>query len=246
MSHLPHDRRTQETIRRIQESGAKITPGETVRAWPVPRYGTSEYPPPPGGERPTEMWIEKGNSRAGLEHMMSESKQKEWEKKGIPRDQQAQRLPEMVEAWTTVGRHVSNQGQGTGRPIMSVAMREYNEIYKGAATMGGNGFGVGANSVSTSHINPAPATDKRAAIPGDVSDRTMWNLYVYPPNRADRSTSSPPDYQSGYGDSRGLAPPRADPHHRAGSMPPGYPPYGSSGSSNPHGSSGSSHGRYQN
>ncbi|KAL1837274.1 hypothetical protein VTJ49DRAFT_4060 [Mycothermus thermophilus] len=227
---------TEQSIRRLQEKGVKINPNETVLAWSVPRNGTSEYPPPPDGKpRPEHMWIETGNEKAGLQHMTTEKKTREWATQGIPSEKQAEMLPLLAKAWTTSGRHIGYQGKGTGRPKMAVALREEGvppeqaKIYRGAYTAANNGFGVGMNTISSAPIKPAPATDKTLAIPGDVRDETLQNLYYYPPKKTERSASSPPDPQS-YDEwsSRAPIPPRADLSQRASSMPPEYHPPSSS------------------
>jgi hypothetical protein len=53
-------------------------------------------------------------------------------------------------------------------------------VHKAALTVGNNGFVVGMNPVSRQKFRA------KEGDPGEVSDRTMQNLYHYPPNRPDR------------------------------------------------------------
>ena len=172
----PQSERTKRCIQAIKASGKKITPSQTVRAWKVP--ATSEVPMPQG--RPEHMWVETGNSRAGLEHIQCDkAKIGAFNGAGIPPSQQWQKLPVLAEAHTIVGRHVgyqTNKKQGQ-RPVFATYIE--GKVQKMAVTVANNGFIVG--------MNPRTEEFKRTANePGEVSERTMKNLYHYPPNRPER------------------------------------------------------------
>ncbi|OHF00473.1 hypothetical protein CORC01_04223 [Colletotrichum orchidophilum] len=143
---------------------------------------TSEFPTPPKANgRLENMWIEEGTGGtrgAGLQHMTTDEKKKRsWEGVGIPRESQREKIPIMFEAATTAGRHITTQGRTDDRRIMSTYVE--GRVMKTAVTVGSNGYVVGANPVTTNFM-------VRPGDPGEVSDRTMENLYNYPLNCPDR------------------------------------------------------------
>ncbi|MGT2743034.1 pre-toxin TG domain-containing protein [Streptococcus plurextorum] len=87
------------------------------------------------------MWLEKGNNKAGYEHILVEHGE-QFVKQGVSNEM----LPDYLMDALTNGKVIGYQGRGTGRPI-------YEFIYNGqtrrvAITAGNNGFIVGANPVS--------------------------------------------------------------------------------------------------
>lgn len=92
------------------------------------------------------MWLEQGNATAGFRHMQTDKKVQDFERAGIPAAQQPQKLPVLVEAHTTVGRHVGFQGKRKDRPIMSTYVD--GRVQRSAVTVGANGYVVGMNPVS--------------------------------------------------------------------------------------------------
>ncbi|EXF81594.1 hypothetical protein CFIO01_03798 [Colletotrichum fioriniae PJ7] len=173
-----HSEATKRVIRDIQKDGHKITPDNVVRAWHVPM--TSDFPTPPGAAgRLPNMYLEKGDSRSGLIHMCDKpSKVTSWIGVGIPAEAQREKLPVLVEAATTAGRHIATQGRKNDRHVMSTYVE--GRVMNTAITVANNGYIVGANPRSKSDIKFGPND------PGEVSSRTMQNLYSYPLNCPDR------------------------------------------------------------
>jgi hypothetical protein len=188
--YLSHSQKTRRNAERIQANGHKIQPDKTVNAWKVP--ATSEYPAPHG--RPDYMWMETGSDRAGLGHLQQPSRVRNFANAGIPASEQREKLPVLAEAHTTVGRHVGYSGRD--RPVMATYID--GQVHKTAVTVGNNGFVVGMNPVSRDKFKV------KEGDPGEISDRTMQNLYHYPPNRPDRRATQEAK-QSGR-----LRPPRRD------------------------------------
>ncbi|WP_329136586.1 hypothetical protein OG552_25130 [Streptomyces sp. NBC_01476] len=88
------------------------------------------------------VFLEKGNSRAGLTHII-ERHGAEFEQRGIG----SADLPGFIINAVTKGKVVGYQGKGTGRPIYEL---EYNgSPQRVAVTVGNNGFVVGANPVGS-------------------------------------------------------------------------------------------------
>ena len=86
------------------------------------------------------VWLENGNSKAGLEHIMSHAD--DFASKGIPKDQ----IKDLVMEALNKGEVVGYQGRGQGRPIYEIIFN--GEKYRVAITVGNNGFIVGANPSS--------------------------------------------------------------------------------------------------
>jgi hypothetical protein len=57
------------------------------------------------------------------------------------------------------------------------------KVHKGAVTVASNGYAVGMNPVT--NVKPKPGDPQ-------VSNRTMRNLYYYPPHLPDRRTTERP------------------------------------------------------
>ena len=86
------------------------------------------------------VWLENGNSQAGLYHILNHSD--EFETKGISQNQ----LPEFLINALNKGKVVGYQGKGNGRPIYEINFN--GQTQRVAITTGNNGFIVGANPVS--------------------------------------------------------------------------------------------------
>ncbi|HZG14451.1 MAG TPA: polymorphic toxin-type HINT domain-containing protein, partial [Candidatus Bathyarchaeia archaeon] len=86
------------------------------------------------------VWLENGNSKAGLEHIMNHAE--DFAKKGIERSE----IPDLVMEALNQGKLVGYQGKGTGRPIYEVVFNGQKQ--RVAITVGNNGFIVGANPSS--------------------------------------------------------------------------------------------------
>jgi filamentous hemagglutinin len=84
------------------------------------------------------VFLETGNSRAGLQHIIDEHAE-DFANVGIPESQ----ISAVVMKAATEGRIVGYQGRGTGRPIYEVTIN--GQAQRIAITIGGNGFIVGAN-----------------------------------------------------------------------------------------------------
>jgi hypothetical protein len=122
------------------------------------------------------MWVETGDEASGLRHVQKKGRSKEFEKMGIPECEQHEKLPLLAEAHTTVGRYVGRQGKD--RPVMATFID--GKVQRTALTVGNNGYVVSMNPVSNGKLKLKPGD------PGPVSDRTMQNLYSYPPPRPAR------------------------------------------------------------
>ncbi|MFU2164939.1 hypothetical protein ACMZ6Z_09235, partial [Streptococcus pluranimalium] len=88
------------------------------------------------------LWLEKGNERAGLEHIISRHGD-EFIQKGIPLDS----IPDYLMDSLEYGELIGYQGRGQGRPIYELTVN--GEVKRVAITVGDNGFIVGANPVSS-------------------------------------------------------------------------------------------------
>lgn len=87
------------------------------------------------------VWLEKGNTSAGFEHILIEHGE-QFTKQGISKSE----LPDFLMTVLEKGKIIGYQGKGKGRPIYEVI---YNgKKYRAAITVGKNGFIVGANPVS--------------------------------------------------------------------------------------------------
>lgn len=187
------DKDTAKIVGKIKSNGVKISEENVLRAWEVPPNGTSEFPPAAtSGTRPQQMWIEKGNERSGLQHIQKRHQQ-DYVNKGIPIDQQPKKIPELAEASTKVGRHIGwgSTKRDQGRPVMATCVKDMKNgtstVYREAVTVANNGFVVGTQPIRAKHIKRQPGEPK------DVSDRTIENLYFYPPNVPDRRSTGKPE-----------------------------------------------------
>jgi hypothetical protein len=86
------------------------------------------------------VWLEIGNSKAGLEHILNHAD--DFAKKGIRRND----IPDLIMKALSEGEIVGYQGKGTGRPIYKVVF--HGKVQRVAITVGNNGFIVGANPTS--------------------------------------------------------------------------------------------------
>ncbi|KAK8043435.1 hypothetical protein PG993_005865 [Apiospora rasikravindrae] len=161
-------------VNTIAANGHKISRDRVMHAWPVHPHGTSELPAPRGQTRPDHMWVEVGNKGAGFEHVKHEH-ERDYANKGIPPDRQRERLPQYMEASTTVGRHIGYATKKQTRPVMSTYFKEEQRVVRNGMTVADNGFIVGMNPLSKEKVR------RRPGDPQEVSDRTMENLYYYPP-----------------------------------------------------------------
>lgn len=133
------------------------------------------------------MWLEMGNKDegSGFSHVVQRH-QNHYKDKNIPAAQQTAHLPILAEASTQVGRHVGWVGakRDRGRPVMATYyMTDDGKTYRNAMTIGDNGYVFSAQPISQNRIRRHPGE------PGEVSDKTMENLYYYPPNHPERRST---------------------------------------------------------
>ncbi|MGW7052530.1 polymorphic toxin-type HINT domain-containing protein [Streptomyces sp. NPDC054887] len=118
-----------ELLDEMKETGVKFDPEKVIRA-----------------ERDADgkiVFLEEGNSRAGLKHILEEHAD-DFERSGIARED----IPDLVMQAATKGKKVGTQGKGDGRPIYEVEFK--GQKRRVAVTVGNNGFVVGANPKSVS------------------------------------------------------------------------------------------------
>lgn len=177
---------------KIESKGTKINKGEVLHAWRVPPYGTTEFPAvATGGTRPEHMWLEEGNTKGGFQHIQIKHQQ-DYVNKGIPVGQQREKVPILAEASTTVGRHIgwATAKREKGRPVMAMYMKagdqgaQAGQIFREAITVGANGFVVGTQPISPQKVKRKPGEPK------EISDKTLQNLYFYPPNNPERRSTN--------------------------------------------------------
>ncbi|KAI1110333.1 hypothetical protein F5Y14DRAFT_455168 [Nemania sp. NC0429] len=161
-------------VDKIEAAGYKIDRNNVMHAWHVDPNGTSEFPEVRGQPRPQHMWLETGNKKSGYQHVISEQGT-EYERSGMSRAQQPTRLPELMEASTTVGRHIGYNSKRYDRPVMAVYMQDEERVVRNSITVATNGYVVGMNPLSKDKVR------RRDEDPREVSERTMENLYHYPP-----------------------------------------------------------------
>jgi uncharacterized protein YukE len=123
--HNPKEPSRQELLDELERKGIKHNPDDIVE------IGKNE-----NGDI---IFLENGNSKAGLEHVKSHAGQ--FADLGIPED----KIGKFVFTAATTGKVVGYQGRGTGRPIYEFFFE--GKAYKVAVTVGNNGFIVGANPV---------------------------------------------------------------------------------------------------
>lgn len=153
----------------------------------MPANGTSEIPDdafPKGSGRPTRVFLEQGDKDRGYEHM-AVGHGKHFEKKGIPESEQATRLPVLAEASSTVGRHIgyASAKRTPGRPVMATYMKDEGKVHQHALSISSNGYVVGMAPCSEENVR------RRQGDPKSVSDKTLENLYYYPPNHPTRRST---------------------------------------------------------
>ncbi|KAI1197067.1 hypothetical protein F5X97DRAFT_324807 [Nemania serpens] len=169
----------------IEAEGHKINRNDVMHVWPVHPNGTSEFPKVRGQARPQHMWLETGNERSGYHHVSNEHGS-DYAGLGIPLTQQPERIPQLMEAFTTAGRHVGYSSKTYDRPVMAVYLQDEERVVRNGISVATNGYIVGMNPSSKDKVQ------RRDEDPREVSDRTMENLYHYPrasPGR--RSTDAP-------------------------------------------------------
>ncbi|PWR40046.1 hypothetical protein DK324_04515 [Listeria monocytogenes] len=117
-----------ELIAKLEKSGVKISREDVIK---IKELSNDKK----------IVWLEKGNSFAGFEHILIEHGE-QFAKLGILKIE----LPDFLITALEKGNIVAYQGKGKGRPIYEVI---YNgRKYRVAITVGKNGFIVGANPVS--------------------------------------------------------------------------------------------------
>ena len=115
-----------ELLTRLADSGVKHTPEDVVAIEEI------------GGRI---VFLETGNTRAGLNHILA-AHEADFAAKGVSADQ----IPELVMAALRQGKEVGVQGKPPGRPIYEI---EFNgQTLRVAISVGSNGFIVGANPTS--------------------------------------------------------------------------------------------------
>jgi hypothetical protein len=111
-------------VKELQDSGVKCDPSKIVR---IERGADGKI-----------RFLEEGNSRAGLQHIVEEHSE-DFANKGVPEGD----IPDVVMRAVTDGKQVGMQGT---RPIYEVMYG--GKLLKIAVTVGSNGFIVGANPSS--------------------------------------------------------------------------------------------------
>ncbi|MFJ8649887.1 polymorphic toxin-type HINT domain-containing protein [Streptomyces sp. NPDC093546] len=117
----------QALLDEMKEQGVKFDPEKVLRA-----------------ERNADgkiVFLEEGNSRAGLKHILEEHAD-DFERAGVAKED----IPDLVMAAATKGKKVGYQGKGEGRPVYEVEFK--GQKRRVAVTVGNNGFVVGANPKS--------------------------------------------------------------------------------------------------
>lgn len=117
-----------ELIAKLEKSGVKISREDVIK---IKELSNDKK----------IVWLEKGNSFAGFEHILIEHGE-QFAKLGILKIE----LPDFLITALEKGNIVAYQGKGKGRPIYEVIYNGRN--YRVAITVGKNGFIVGANPVS--------------------------------------------------------------------------------------------------
>jgi hypothetical protein len=114
-------------VKELQDNGVKCGPSKIVR---IERGADGKI-----------RFLEEGNSRAGLQHIV-ERHADDFANKGVPEGD----IPNVVMRAVTEGNQVGTQGAGAGRPIYETTYA--GRLLKIAVTVGDNGFIVGANPAS--------------------------------------------------------------------------------------------------
>ncbi len=117
-----------ELIAKLEKSGVKISREDVIK---IKELSNDKK----------IVWLEKGNSFAGFEHILIEHGE-QFAKLGILKIE----LPDFLITALEKGNIVAYQGKGKGRPIYEFIYNGRN--YRVAITVGKNGFIVGANPVS--------------------------------------------------------------------------------------------------
>ncbi len=113
-----------ELVDELRRKGIKFIEDDLVR---VARDGSGRI-----------VFLERGNARAGLQHIVDRHAE-DFARRGVPQDQIADYVFEAV----TRGRVVGQQGRRAGRDIYEFVWN--GETHRVAASVGSNGFVVGAN-----------------------------------------------------------------------------------------------------
>ncbi|WP_257204961.1 hypothetical protein [Shouchella clausii] len=115
-----------ELLDELESSGIKYNPDEVMA---ITKTANGKL-----------VWLEKGNSNAGFEHVMRHAD--EFAVKGIKSNE----IPDLLMEALTKGKVVGTQGRRNSRPIYEVVFNGQKQ--RVAITVGNNGFIVGANPKS--------------------------------------------------------------------------------------------------
>ncbi|WYU53122.1 hypothetical protein MHH67_06575 [Bacillus sp. FSL K6-0047] len=115
-----------ELLDELESSGIKYNPDEVMA---ITKTANGKL-----------VWLEKGNSNAGFEHVMRHAD--EFAVKGIKSNE----IPDLLVEALTKGKVVGTQGRRNSRPIYEVVFNGQKQ--RVAITVGNNGFIVGANPKS--------------------------------------------------------------------------------------------------
>ena len=130
-------------IEEARQQGHKINPDDVVHI---------------GKDRDGKIvWLEEGNERAGLGHMLGDKRVGEFERAGIPKAD----IGEVAFRAATEGRPIGI----TGKDLVVYEVEHNGETKRIAVTVGANGFIVGANPVGNRNLKPLP--DDEGPTPGN-------------------------------------------------------------------------------
>ncbi|KAK8008128.1 hypothetical protein PG991_010679 [Apiospora marii] len=153
-------------INTIASNGHKISRDEVVHVWPVHPHGTSELPSQPNKTRPRHMWVEKGNEKSGFSHV-TQKHGAEYADNGVPPDKQEERLPQFMEASTTVGRFIGwaskSAAKKQDRPVMSTYFKDEKRVVQNGITVADNGYVVGMGPVGDKKIKRKPGDPREVS-----------------------------------------------------------------------------------
>lgn len=139
---------------------------EVLRIWEISPEQSKKLP----GVESTVIWIEEGNDKAGLKHIV-ERHSEEFDYRGIPED----KIAELVEAATTLGTLAGRQGKEDRRPPPRpiLVLYFYGKPFAVAISVGSNGFVVGMNPRNFEQAAAAAGLDKT-----QVKEVSSWPKVV--------------------------------------------------------------------